>query len=298
MDRGPSKHRRLVLQDRDRHLLYDLGTAGTLDTNAIWMRHFPQDKTGQSCRRRLALLHKHRLVQRTFIEVSSACGTGRAPVVYHLTPQGAAALELNGSPHRLRTAYGDRLSVVTLRHRSGIGNIVLAVNYGCRQAGLPVADWLLEYDLRPNAPKKARFSERFLLCHEFKVSDGGRTKCWPDAACQLTYAQGGHESRLVMLFEYDRSTEDHPQLLEKLPGYAVLFETQAYLQYWPQASRAHLFFVLQNIERLGNVAESFRAGPLADRIRLGIADELVANSPITAPVWFTTSLERRALIAS
>jgi hypothetical protein len=219
-------------------------------------------------------------------------------VIYHLTPQGAEALELNGNLHRLRTAYGDRLSVVTLRHRSGIGDMVLAINYGCRQARLPVPEWLLEYDCRPNAPKKARFSERFLLCHEFTAPDGVRIKCWPDAACQLTFQQGPLTSRLVMLLEYDRSTEDHPDLVDKLPAYTAMFQTQAYLQHWPKASRAYLFFVLQNIERLRNVAELLHASPLADRIRLAVAKELIASTPITAPVWYTTSLERRALLGS
>jgi len=293
---GQSKKKRLVLQPRDYELLIGLGTAGTLDTNVIWKRYFPDDKTGQSCRRRMNRFDRRGLVQRTFIEVSSANGNGRAPIIYHLTPLGAKAVKDHLGTVGLRTAHGDRLSPATLRHRAGIGEMVLAISDGCRAADLPMPDWVLEYDTNDDVPKNATFSRRFRLCQEFKDNKGGRVTCWADAGCQLTFSDY-KESKLAILLEYDRSTEDHPQLRDKLPPYERLFAEHRYRQLWPEAQDAFLFFVFQTEARLPNAAKSFVDKTLAPRIRLAVASELNDRSPITDPVWFTTSLERRAMLS-
>lgn len=293
---GQSKTQRLVLQPRDYELFIGLGTAGTLDTNVIWRRYFSNDKTGQSCRRRMSLLDKHGLVQRTFIEVSSANGNGRAPILYNLTPLGAKEVEDQRGVVGLRTAHGDRLSPATLRHRAGIGEVVLSISDGCRDAEIPMPDWVLEYDTNDNVPKNATFSRRFRLCQEFKDSKGGRVTCWPDSGCQLIFPDI-KKSKLVILLEYDRSTEDHPQLRDKLPPYERLFAEQRYQQLWPEAQEAFLFFVFQTESRLCNAAKSFADKKLAPRIRMAVASELISQSPITAPVWFTVNLKRRALLS-
>ena len=293
---GQSKIRPLVLQRRDYLVLIALGTAGTLDTNVIWRFLFPNDKTGQSCRRRLSLLAKHGLVLRTFIEVSSANGNGRAPIIYNLTPRGAKAVEDEQGVVGLRTAQGDRLSPSKLRHRAGIGELVLAINAGCQIAGMPMPDWVLEYDTNDDIPKNATFSRRFRLCQEFKDSQGGRVTCWPDVGCQLTFSES-NASKLVLLIEYDRSTEDHPQLRGKLPPYERLFAERRYRQLWPESHEAFLFFVFQTETRLRNAAKSFADKKLAPRIRMAVASELNDQSPITDPVWFTTTLERRSLLS-
>jgi len=293
---GPSKIRPLVLQRRDYLVLIALGTAGTLDTSVIWRRFFPDDKTGQSCRRRMNRFAKHGLVLRTFIEVSSAIGNGRAPILYNLTPLGAKAVEDAQGVVGLRTAQGDRLSPSKLRHRAGIGEVVLAISDGCRLAGMPTPDWVLEYDTNDDIPKNATFSRRFRLCQEFKDNQGGRVTCWPDAGCQLTFSDCD-QSKLVLLLEYDRSTEDHPQLRDKLPPYERFFAERRYRQLWPKAQEAFLFFVFQTGARLRNAARSFADKKLAPRIRMAVASELNEQSPITDPVWFTTDLGRRALLS-
>jgi len=293
---GRSKTPPVVLQPRDFELFTGLGTAGTLDTNVLWRRYFPNDKTGQSCRRRMNRFDKHGLVQRTFIEVSSAHGNGRAPILYNLTPLGAKAVEDRHGVVGLRTAQGDRLSPATLRHRAGIGEVVLAISDGCRDAGMAMPDWVLEYDTYADVPKNATFSRRFRLCQEFKDSKGSRVTCWPDAGCQLTFADGD-DSKLVLLLEYDRSTEDHPQLRDKLPPYERFFAERRYRQLWPEAQEAFLFFVFQTKTRLCNAAKSFADKKLAPRIRMAVASELNDQSPITDPVWLTVSLERRALLS-
>ena len=293
---GQSKIRPLVLQPRDYLVLIALGTAGTLDTNVIWRHLFPDDKTGQSCRRRMNRFAKHGLVLRTFIEVSSASGNGRAPILYNLTPLGAKAVEDEQGLVGLRTAYGDRLSPTKLRHRAGIGEIVLAINDGCQLAGMPNPDWVLEYDTNPEVPKNATFSQRFRLCQEFKDGKGGRVICWPDAGCQITF-HDNNESKLAILLEYDRSTEDHPQLREKLPPYERFFSEHRFKKLWPAAQEAFLFFVFQTETRLRNAAKSFAGKKLAPRIRMAVASELNDQCPITDPVWFTVGLERRALLS-
>ena len=293
---GQSKIRPLVLQRRDYLVLIALGTSGTLDTNVIWRRFFFDDKTGQSCRRRMNRFAKHGLVLRTFIEISSANGNGRAPILYNLTPLGAKAVEDEQGVVGLRTAHGDRLSPTKLRHRAGIGEVVLSISDGCQLAGMPMPDWVLEYDTHDDVPKNATFSQRFRLCQEFKDGKGGRVICWPDAGCQLTFPDS-NESKLVLLLEYDRSTEDHPQLREKLPPYERFFAERRDRQLWPESQEAFLFFVFQTETRLRNAAKSFADKTLAPRIRMAVASELNDQSPITDPVWFTTALEQRALLS-
>jgi hypothetical protein len=188
-----------------------------------------------------------------------------------------------------------------------MAKIHLAVNDACAAAGIPTPDWLLEYDPAPNAVMQGSMSQRFTLCHQFPLPDGEKLTCWPDAGCALCVPQKDALWRLAVFWEYDRSTMSLAQLSGskpshagngKLEGYAALFHSREYQQYWSDVQGVRIFFVVPSEKRLRNVAEAFRDKPAAPYVRLAVEGDLTPQSVLTRPIWRTTGGERRSILGN
>ena len=287
----------LRLQERDFRLFAELGEVGVLDTPTLHERHFPDDKSGQACRRRLRLYAHHDLTQRVFLNVSSTRRTGRLPTLHRLTPHGAEVLADETGRRVTRLARSDPPKPHTLLHRLGMAKTVLAVNDACQLHRLAKPEWKLEYDAVSGAPLNAPFSQRFLLCHDFPAPDGTKRICWPDAACRLSITRGTRQWHLAIFWEYDRSTEG-TDVRQKMPGYELLFSTQAFRRHWRDAQAARIFFVCQSTERLHNVAASIHHSPAAKFVRLAFVRDLKPDRLLTQPIWQTVDRERRSILSS
>ena len=297
--RGKSNHQTagLRLQKRDLQLFAELGEVGLLDTGTLHERHFPDDKSGQACRRRLRLYAHHDLTQRVFLNVSSTRRTGRLPTLHRLTPHGAEVLADETGRRVTRLARSDPPKPHTLLHRLGMAKTVLAVNDACQLHRLAKPEWKLEYDAVSGAPLNAPFSQRFLLCHDFPTPDGTKRTCWPDAACRLSINQGGRQWHLAIFWEYDRSTEG-TDVRQKMPGYELLFSTQAFRRHWRDAQAARIFFVCQTTERLHNVAATIHESPAAKFVRLATVHDLKPARLLIEPIWQTVGGEHRPILSS
>lgn len=225
----------IQFQERDRCIFTTLvKCGGLLDSQTIHARFFPDDKTGESCLRRLRLFCQHQLLipYRPAITFGPA-SRGRLPAVYRLTARGAEFIqELTG--HRPAGMNG-QLSALMLHHRLGLAKLRLLVDDACAHEQLPAPLWIGEYDPQPGPRPSlnAKLSLRYRLCQQYSAQGVTHT-CWPDAATliRLPAKQIGTAWTLLMLWEYDRSTEHHAQVIGKLPGYRELLSRQDERRYF------------------------------------------------------------------
>ncbi len=291
------------LQERDRRIFDDLiECGGLLDSRTIHTRQFPFDRTGEACRRRLSLFCSHELLETYRPAITfGAAPTGRMPAVYRLTSKGAAFVhELTGVAPPF-TSTG--LSALTLEHRLGIAKLRLIVNDACLHEKLPPPQWIGEYDPRPGPrpPVNAKLSKRFRLCHQYEIN-GAEVTCWPDAASLISVPgnDGTAFHRLLVLWEYDRSTERTGQVQGKMPGYQLLLARQDDRRLFENADAAvsRVFVVTQSVERRKNLADAIRAQTASPAVRLATLADLSPKHLFRSRIWFTAAGEAKSIITS
>ena len=295
--RGKSERPKgLRLQTRDIELLTTLGEVSLLDSLTLHSRFFPKDKSLRSCRRRLQLYEAHGLTQQLFVRLGSSHQKGRLPTIHRLTNFGATVVENESGYRPPRTAGSNPpKSSHTLMHRLGMAKAQLAVNDACVLQKLPKPAWILEYDPIPGARLNAPLSQRFILRHDF-FANGRTFACWPDAACLLSIPNGRRYAQLAVFWEYDRSTEGHIQIADKMPGYEAFLATHTYRTLWPNAVGVRIFFVVQSEQRLRNVIDTIRKSPAAKLVRLATVSDLTPKRLLTQPIWRTTDEHSRVIL--
>lgn len=285
------------LQGRDIAWLTELGEVALLDTGTIHKRHFPNDISQRACRRRIRLFRTQRLIQTMHIGVVRTDHLGRMPAIHRLTPEGASLIKAETGIQGLRTSRSEPPKPNTLLHRLGMAKVMLAMNDACKLHNLPKPQWLLEYDSYPNVGPNAKLRERYILCREFQMPDGGMRRCWPDAACLLTIPHQGKDWRLALLWEYDRSTEGRAQVLEKTPGYESLLTTATWRRLFSDVQGVRILFAVPSPARLAIVADTLRAASIRDYLRFGIHAEMQPAHILASPVWRTVTGAAKSLLA-
>ena len=288
------------IQPRDLTLLTELREVGFLDTTTLHDRHFPADRTGKACLRRLALYAQHGLVEPIGASVSFGLPRGgRLPAIHRLTPRGAELLtSLTGEPGR-RVAGGSP-KPETLLHRLGCAQLQLLLRDACTFAKLSPPCWIGEYESRSGVPIRSPLSERIVLCQTYAL-DEGRLTCWPDAAAlvSIPVAGGiGATHPLVLLFEYDRSTETLKQVASKVPGYEQFLTRGDWRNLWPELVKptVRVFFLTRSEERIHNIVAAIREMPGADAFRFAVFQRLKPSSFFSDAVWQTCRGDHRTII--
>lgn len=288
------------LHERDLAMLTDVAEVGILDAPTLWQRHFPADRTGKACQRRLRLLCAHDLLLPICVTVAFAHKhEGRPQRIFRLTPRGAEVLgELTGRRDFHYSRKEPRPE--TLLHRLGMAKLRLIVNDACVLQKFPAPQWINEYDTVRGVSPEAKLSERFVLCEKLTTSEGHTVSCWPDASCLLRIPNPSSNgtTNLIIYWEYDRSTETLSQVAGKIPGYHVLLANLGHQKHWPKADglAVRVFFVLQSLERLRNVGETIATIPGAEYVRLALLHEIAPQRFFTDPIWKTTVGEARPIL--
>lgn len=287
------------LQPRDLALLTELRDVGLLDTTTLHDRHFPADRTGKACLRRLALYARHGMVEPIAPSVSFGLPRGgRMPAIHRLTPRGAEVLGSFIGDTGRRVASGSP-KPETLLHRLGCAQLQLLLRDACTLAKLSPPTWIGEYETRPGASIRSPLPERFVLCQTYALPTG-RWTCWPDAAALVSIpAPASSEPHpLVLLFEYDRSTETLKQVAGKVPGYEQLVARGDWRRFWPELVKptVRVFFLTRSEERIRSVAAAIRELPGADAFRFAVFMRLKPATFFTDAVWQTCQGDCRAIL--
>ena len=244
----------------------------------------------------MKLFADHGLTQRIAISVSRQQRPGRMPLVHRLTPMGADFVEDETGQRPPRVARSDPPKPHTLLHRAGMGECILRFNAACRNQGFSEPEWVLEYDAVPGTPPSAPLSQRFFLRWDVPLKDGQTAACWPDALCKFTLPKNDRLWKMVIAWEYDRSTDKHSQLAGKMPGYDGWLKHRLDRQLFPDADAARIFFVVPSKDRRNNTIATLKDGPAASHVRLTTLDEFQPESLLTEPIWWTPSGECRSII--
>jgi hypothetical protein len=271
-------------QPRDVQLLSELGEVGILDIDTLRSRFFPLDKSGKACPKRMFLYEKNKLVLKHEIKVTNK-EESRKYIVFRVTEKGADQVErLTG--RRPRRAGGSKEpDSKTLAHRLGYIRTRLAFDDGCNLLGRPELDWIMEWDAVPDAPRRAGLSRRIVLCDTFTQSDHV-DRSWPDLAFRFPMPE--HAWDLLAYIEYDRSTMENDDMLDKLDGYSQLMHTGVYLRHWQEPINQHLvrvLFVCKSPQRIENLMKLYAKHDLAEPLRFATADSLTAAAVFTSPIW-------------
>jgi hypothetical protein len=286
-----SRTRRIRVNDRDVQTLATLGEYGVLDRelcHALCYGAF----SAEWCRQNLSRLAAAGLVRITTLRVWHDDGPsrgGRIPQLLSLTEDGAEIVRVRTGVYPRRVLRSEP-SAATFWHRLQTVRVRVAFDRAAASEGLPSPRWILEQDLRPDAPRDAMPQHRRVLCHAFE-RDGTVVTCRPDAAAVLDIPHPSGDPQqataLAIHFEIDRSSEGFAQCQGKVPGYAALFEERAYLRYWPDLRNPayRVFFVVPSRQRIETLAAAFRTSPVATCFRFCTFGDCLADRVLTHPVW-------------
>jgi len=298
------------LQERDCQLFADLGEVVVMDTEMIHQRRFPNDRTGEACRRRMRMHRKSGYVSAVRLTVTFAGQKrGRFSTVYRLTRAGGELLrDVTGEPPRRLLRFDPKPA--TLMHRLGVARVQLAVTDACDMHGLIPPIWILEQDSRAGASRKASRSERFVLYEDLAATDRKLLPLRPDASSLIRIGANGQTHSLACWWEIDNSTETLGTVASKIPAYDAFLRGDElcrdgktrplYCRHWPQidAAVARVFFVCRSQERVANVSRAIKDDPGSRFVRFAVASELTPSAFLSEPIWQTVAGERRAILES
>ncbi len=292
--------RNLTITPRDLALLAELGEMGLMTAAMLIGRHFNgfanADSAQRSFRRRLKRLLANKVV--LLDRVPRAVAAGNSVLhVYRLTREGADLLAERTGHRPRRTGSLPALNPVTVPHRLGIVTTRLAFDDAHRRLGLPVPEWLFEYDLAPTATPTAGNDDKFILYESFRRGDK-RHVCWPDAAVRIRLS-GKTPHDLLAYLEYDRSTEGRRQIAAKGEPYKLLVNERRYERHWPAPLHhplARVLFVARSEQRVQNLIEALHDTPGANLFRFATYDALQPERILTEPLWRTIDNKRLAIL--
>jgi hypothetical protein len=284
--------RRIRVNERDVRTLAIVGEYGVLDRALCHTLCFPR-YSQEWCRQNLARLAGALLLRTTVLTVwhdEEETRGGRIPLLYSLTSAGAEVVHARTGVYPRRVLRSDP-SPTTFWHRLQVVRVRVAFDQAAEHTGLPAPRWIMEQDLRPDAPADAMPQHRRMLYHEFHAEDGAVVTCRPDAAASLSIPHPSGDaakmSTLAIHFEIDRSREGLAQCLGKVPGYSALFAQRAYARYWPDLSNPvhRVFWVVPSHQRIESLAAAFRAFPASAHFRFTTFTDCRPDRVLTQPVW-------------
>ncbi len=294
----------LDIMPRDLRLFTAVAIAGGIvDTVTVWNHFFANDRSGESCRRRLRCYVENQLLEPVHSGLRYRFATkGRPSTIYRLTEKAVELVNhMNGKELRHSPLRAPRTE--TLDHRLGLTRTYLITRDACEIQRFAEPEWIHEYTPRQRVAvsTNAKFHERFLLCHHYTEPDGTSASCWPDAACliRIRNAEKNKEYPLIILWEYDRSTESLKQFRDsKLPGYHQLLQRGDAQRLFPHADRptVRVFVVTQSEERRQNLAKDIHDQAASAVFRLTTAGSLTAQSFFKEPIWFNVNGEALAIL--
>jgi hypothetical protein len=245
----------LVVQDRDRHLLSELGVMRIVDReSAKLVAGFHSTRRANA---RLLELTRAGLLRRFFV---GSIAHGRK-AVYTLSTKGSelAGARLGGiNRAQGRLVVGDTF----VQHQSGINDIYIAVKY------------------RP-----APTATRFLRWHTFRQSISESIKLTPDGYCELASS----ETVRAMFLEVDLGTEALSVWQQKTASYLQLAVSGEFLKRFRQ-SQFRVLVVVNSERRLANIRAT--VAKLTDKVFWFTTLDNINRDGIWSSVWLRPTGDR------
>jgi hypothetical protein len=247
----------IVVQERDRHLLSEVGVMRIIDreTGKI-VAGFGSTTRANT---RLLALTRAGLLRRFFV---GSIGAGRK-AVYTLSPKGAELVAAKlGGIHRAagRLVLGDRF----VQHQTGVNEIYVALKY------------------RP-APNSFAGLSRWLT---FRQSISGAIKLTPDAYLEMRI---GDTLRAIFL-EVDLGTEALSEWQKKATYYLQLAVSGEFLKRFRQP-QFRVLVVASSDRRIANIRSTIAKS--TDKIFWFTTFEIINRDGFWSPIWLRPSGDQR-----
>lgn len=247
----------LVVQERDHHLLSELGVMRILDREST--KVVAGFRSTRRANARLLQLTEAGLLRRFFV---GSIAHGRK-AVYTLSPKGSELVGASlGGINRAqgRLIVGDTF----VQHQSGINDIYLAVKY------------------RP-APIAAA---RFLRWHTFRQSISESIKLTPDGYVEFASGDGTR----AMFLEVDLGTEALSVWQQKTASYLQLAVSGEFLQRFRQP-QFRVLVVANSERRLNNIRGTVAKS--TDKLFWFTTLDSINSDGLWSPVWLRPTGDRR-----
>lgn len=285
-------------QNRDLAMLGELGQVVWMSTACIHRRHFPADNSGEATRRRLRTFVGHGLIESIELHLATRPQQGRLHRYHRLLPYGAEVLtDLTGVPPA-RLQRSSPAKPHKIQHRAGMGESILEFNDACRGRELPDPSWILEYDPIPNAPAKAPFHQRYLICDEVLDDAGQPRRVWPDAMSALTVPHKGSISQLALAWEFDRGTETLTQVREKLHPYLIWIAGKGYQAHFRDSRDVRVCFIAPSRRRMASMIKYVRDHRIGPFLRFVSVEDFKADRILTEPIWYDVTGHAKRILPS
>ncbi|MEZ5941121.1 MAG: replication-relaxation family protein [Planctomycetaceae bacterium] len=218
----------MQLTENDFAVLRALHTYYLLTATLLHNLVFPQNRDRRGTRRRLQRLVTHHFIARSRANVCFS--TGNAGPAYHLTDKGADALAVYFDDPAFLHTNTKSPRTDRLYHWLDIARAHMQIRLACeRSPHVELIRWVNEWcamvDEHGNPTD-------YVLHTQFR--EGPKPlSCSPDAAFVLSV--NGH--RRVHFVEVDRGTTGAKRVAaSKMPGYAEMLRTQAFLRRFPEST--------------------------------------------------------------
>ncbi len=247
----------LVIQDRDRLLLAELGVMRIMDRDAA--RVVGGFVSMRRVNRRLLLLTRAGLLKRFFV---GSIAHGRK-AVYTLSHKGAALVSSNlGGIHRAsgRLVVGD----VFVEHQSGINGVYLALKY----PAMPLAGF------------------RLLRWHVFRQPISDAIKLTPDGYFEIAIV----ESVRAMFLEIDLGTEALSVWQQKTSSYLQLAVSGEFQKKFHQ-QQFRVLVIVNSERRLANIRATVAKS--TDKIFWFATLDNIHRDGLWSPAWLRPSDDQR-----
>lgn len=269
-------------RDRDIPVLKSVARYDTLTRDQISRLHFPGDDDGRITRKRLNVLHKLGLVNRTrMLTVSPDVDGGVGAPVYYPSAKGSEFLANVTGENTYRLCNTTTPNHLYLYHFVAVAETHMMIDRACAILGdVFIADWAGERSLTD--PKESEAEKRYRLYARFD-----KIACVPDAGFLL---QKGDFAKVFYL-EQDRDTTKSAERVaaQKCQGYAKLAEHQVHLKkHFPTATwkNFNVLMVAPTPTRRDNLWKAVRAKPGGGMWKFASLTDLTPETVLTEPVWY------------
>lgn len=269
-------------RDRDIPVLQSVARYDTLTRAQITRLHFPGDDDGRITRKRLGVLTKLGLLNRTrMLTVSPDVDGGVGAPVYYPSARGAEFLAGVTGENGYRLCNTATPNHLFLYHFVAVAETHMLLDRACAlTADVTVADWAGERAIAD--PKASEAEKRYRLYARFD-----KIACVPDAGFLL---KKGDFAKAFYL-EQDRDTTKSAERVaaQKCQGYVKLAEHQVHLtRHFPAATwkNFNVLVVAPTPTRRDNLWKAVRAKTGGGMWKFASLTDLKPETALTEPVWY------------
>lgn len=282
------------LTDRDVDILHALNRYRYLRTGQVHELLFSDNATIQSARRRLRNLYHHGLIARAqpYVQV----GKPAPEITYYLDRKGRNILREQGVEEVHLWRKGGEVKYHFLEHAIALSQFRIHLEKAvAAMDDVELELFIPEFQMRRAAEDYAG-RKRYLLFREaFHPVHQKNFVVHPDALIVLSRRVQGTKRHLMLCLEIDRGTEGMEKIRDKLTGYQLAKEQKLFR---PIADIPSFFVLFQapNERRASSIFHALVDHVGADITRVGSAQEVTAESILSASIWRDAEGKRKAIL--